>query len=175
MINGQNVTTVPRWIGINKIASTLKSTTVALNDVVNNAKNISSTPEPWTQQDPIQFEQNLSYAYSNHTTDTLPNPNPAQSQNNNSQPIIPLYIKDYGNYTRKDTILNAIFKEYDVKINGSITFINQAKLAARNISDYQRDINSALTTASNSISEFSSTFENVGTIIDTITSTVNTI
>lgn len=172
MVNGQNTTDTPRWIGINGISNTLSNTRTAINTVVNNAKQISQTEESWTKTDPPQFEQSLASAYSNHVGDTLPNPNPAASQNGGLNSITPLYIKNYGNYTKEDTILNAIFKEYKVKIDASITFISEAKKAAGNITDYQKEINDALSSAAQKVDTFNKTFNDIGGVFDTITNMV---
>lgn len=173
MVNGQNTTTTPRWIGINGITTTLSSTSNALNSIATEANKISSSPDPWTQTDPPAFEKNLSYAYGNYSSQSLPNPNPASSQNGNLATIVPSYIKEYGNYTSSGTILNAIFAEYQTKISASISFLDQAKGAAKNISSYENKIQSQLQSAKDSINSLSSTFGTVEVTFDTFVGIVN--
>lgn len=168
VVNGQNITTTPRWIGINGISNTLSDTSSALTVISNEANKISSSSDPWTTTDPPNFERNLSYAYGNYSSSKLPNPNPASSQNGGLTSITPLYIKNYGNYTKDSTILNSIFKEYSTKISGSISFLNQAKGAASNISSYESKIQSQLQSARDNINSFNSTFTSVGNTFDGI-------
>lgn len=173
VVNGQNITTTPRWIGINGISKSLSDTSNALTVISNEAKKISSSSDPWTTTDPPNFEKNLSDAYGTYGSSNLPNPNPAASQNGGASSITPLYIKNYGNYTKDSTILNSIFKEYSTKISASISFINQAKGAASNISSYENKIQSQLQSAKDNIDSFNSTFTSVGTTFDGIVSIVN--
>lgn len=160
-MNGQNVTTTPRWIGINGISQKLSDTSSALSTIASNAANASSSSDSWTTVDPPAFEKNLSNYYSTYMSQTLSNPNPAASQNGGLSSITPLYIANYGNYTVSGSILNTIYQEYTTKIVASIDFLDQAKSAASNISTYENQIQAELSSAENSVQSFNSTFTDV--------------
>jgi hypothetical protein len=173
VVNGQNVTTVPRWIGIEGVSDTLSKTRSALSEIAEEAEKVSTSDDPWIETDPPAFEKKLSEAYNSYRTSSLPRPNPASSQNGGVTTIVPLYVQEYGNYTQSGTILNIIYKEYSTKISASIQFLNQAKGAASSIGTYESQIQDQLQSAQENINTFSSTFDTVESTFDGIVDIVN--
>lgn len=173
--NGQNITTTPRWIGIDNTNSKINDTKTALNTIAANSKNLNNTNDTWTTTDPPAFEKMLSNAYSNHSVRTLPNANPVSSQVNSST-ISPVFAQTYGNYTNVATLLYPIYQEYQIKINASINLLNQSKSSANSISTYQSGINDKLTSIQNNIGGFNTAIATISNnLIDSMITLVSTI
>jgi len=142
-VEGQNITTTPRWIGVNKIRAVLQETGGALDTIAKNSDTAFSNTS-WTESEPPKFEKLLNDTYNVLSTKTLSNRNPAASKKVVST-ITPTYISSYGGYTKDKTLLNLIYQEFNTKIKASITYIdsakNQSKFVSRNVESIKNSIN----------------------------------
>jgi hypothetical protein len=96
ILNGQNVTTIPRWIGISAIQGRLTDIQNALATISQNTDNIfKNASNNFINTDPPQFENNVNTLNNNYGQSTLPNPNPAASQKGTNTRMTPDYITVY--------------------------------------------------------------------------------
>ena len=157
--SGQNVTTTPRWIGISGIKTTLAETTAALDEISKNSKTAFNN-STWTETEPQQFKNNLTNVYNLFSKRTLLNTNPAPSLRKVAV-VTPIYISNLGDYEKKDTLLNTIFQEFDLRISASITMIEQAKGYSKDIDKYSDPIKKSLNSVSTSLSPIEEAFTNI--------------
>jgi hypothetical protein len=163
--SGQNITTTPRWIGISGIKKTLQDTNAALDKIAQNA-NTAFNNASWTETEPKNFQNNLTDVYSRFKDQSLTNTNPAASLKKVTT-IVPLYISNLGDYKKSGTLLNSINAEFDLKISGSITLIDEAKSYSKEISKYSQPIKDSLNSVINSISPLETSFDKIETDVIT--------
>ena len=75
--------------------------------------------------------------------------------------IVPLYISNYGAYTKSNSLLNGVYQEFSTKIKYSITLIDQAKDYSQTISDNIQSIKDKINSINTSIQPLSDTFTNL--------------
>ena len=166
-MNGQNTNNLPKWIGISGIKDILTKTEVQL-DKISQAYPSAFSNNDWASKDSADFEKSLSDSYSSFSASTLNNPNPANSLKGGVSKITPIYIKLYGNYKEPNTALNTVYKEFDLKISGSITLMNRAKEYSTNLNAYMSDIKNTLRSIRSNVDSFTSSFDKISTdVIDT--------
>jgi len=155
-LDGQNITTTPRWIGVTGIRKVLSDTNAALDTISQNSQTVF-TNTTWTSTDPKNFEGLLDNTYKKFSSRSLTNRNPAASKKVQNT-IVPIYIKNYGEYTKSNTILNTIYQEFSTKIKASITLIDQAKEQSKYVSQNSDSIKSQINNIDTSLQPLSSTF-----------------
>jgi hypothetical protein len=134
VINGENITTLPRWVGIQGIIDKLDETSIELDKIAENADRAFTNTE-WTQTEPPKFVARLKDIYTGYKDKDLNNPNPATSLKGTVQKIQPIYVTRLGDHETENTALNTIYKDFNVTINASIDFIEEAQTSARDIKD----------------------------------------
>lgn len=139
---GEDIKTTPRWIGISGIKTTLQDTITALDEISKNSNN-AFKDSSWTKTEPDEFKKNLTNVYEKFRNSFLTNTNPSAS-NKKVNAITPTYISNLGNYQKDNTLLNIIYKEFDLKISASITMIDQAKQYSGEINKYSQPIKDSL-------------------------------
>ena len=137
-VEGQNTTATPRWVGVTGIRKIFADTNTALDTISQNSQTAFSNTT-WTQTDPANFESLLSTTYSKFNTRSLTNRNPAATKKTTTS-IVPVYISNYGNYTKSETLLNLVYQEFSTKIKYSISLIDQAKDYSKTISQNSQSI-----------------------------------
>lgn len=155
-VEGQNITTTPKWVGVTGIRKIFADTSSALDTISQNSKT-AFTDTNWTKSDPQNFESLLDKTYQKFSSRSLTNRNPAASKKS-AGVIIPTYISNYGTYTKNNTILNGIYQEFSTKIKYSITLIDQAKEYSKTISDNTQSIKDTISNIDSSLKPLSDTF-----------------
>lgn len=155
-LDGQNVTTTPKWVGVNGIKKIFADTNSALDTISQNSKTAFSNTN-WTKTDPANFESLLSSTQDKFVSRSLINRNPATSKKS-ANVIVPLYISNYGAYTKANTLLNYVYQEFSTKIKFSITLVDQAKEFSKTISDNIQSIKDTINSINTSIQPLSDTF-----------------
>jgi len=111
----------------------------------------------WTQTDPANFESMLNTSYNKFSSRSLTNRNPATSKKS-AATIVPLYIKNYGSYYTSNTLLNAIYQEFNTKIKYSISLIDQAKQYSQSISQNSQSIKDTINSINTSLDPLTTSF-----------------
>lgn len=158
-VEGQNITTTPKWVGVNGIRKIFADTSSALDTISQNSRT-AFTNTNWTQTDPAKFENLLDQSYQKFSSRSLTNRNPAASKKS-AATIVPLYISNYGAYTKANTLLNTVYQEFSTKIKFSITLVDQAKEYSRTISDNSQSIKDTITNIDTSLKPLSDAFTNL--------------
>ncbi|MFM1913186.1 MAG: hypothetical protein RIR51_1024 [Bacteroidota bacterium] len=161
-VNGQNTTVLPKWVGVSGIKTTMQNTITALDKISQNSNSAFSNNTSWTETEPQIFKNNLTSLYNQFSTRTLVNTNPAASLKK-SATITPLYISNLGDYQKSGTLLNSIYKEFDLKISASITLIDQAKSYSKEISKYSQPIKDSLNQVITSLTPLETSFTKIET------------
>jgi hypothetical protein len=98
IINGEQKTELPKWIGVNGIINKLDDTVTTLQQIADNSDS-AFTNTDWTKTEPPKFVQRLKDIYTGYKDKTLTNPNPANSLKNGFQTLKPVYINNLGDYS----------------------------------------------------------------------------
>lgn len=139
--------------GIRKIFA---DTSSALDTISENSRT-AFTNTTWTKTDPENFESQLNSTYEKYAGRSLVNRNPAATKKSLNS-IVPLYISNYGVYTKTNTLLNLIFQEFTTKIKFSITLIDQAKEYSKIISDNSQSIKDTINSIDSGLKPIADTF-----------------
>ena len=158
-VEGQNITTTPKWIGVTGIRKIFAETSSALDTISQNSKT-AFTNTTWTTSDPANFESLLDTTYNKFSSRSLTNRNPAASKKSAAK-IVPIYISNYGTYTKANTLLNLVYQEFTTKIKYSITLIDQAKEYSKTISDNSQSIKNTISSIDTSLKPLSDAFANL--------------
>lgn len=93
VLNGQNITTTPRWVGTTGIQQRLNDISSALSQISVNTDNVfKNASNNFINTDPPQFERSLNNLFNTYGQSTLDNPNPANSQKGGVTKVTPIYI-----------------------------------------------------------------------------------
>jgi len=161
-MDGESTNVTPKWIGISGITKVLADTVTALDKVSQAYPNaFSSSSTSWTKSDPQSFVKSLSSSYNMFAGKTLDNPNPATSKKAGVTTITPVYIASYGDYTTNNTALNAIYQEFNAKISGSISFMDQAKQYSTYVDQYMSQIKDSIYSIQSNVNSMTSSFESI--------------
>ena len=145
----------------------MQNTNDALDKIAQNANSaFNNSSSSWTETEPKNFQNNLTSIYGKFKDRSLTNTNPAASLKKTGT-ITPVYISNLGDYQKSGTLLNSIYKEFDMKISGSITLIDQAKTYSKEISKYSQPIKDSLNSIINQITPLDSTFSKLETDVIT--------
>jgi hypothetical protein len=155
-VDGQNITTTPKWVGVSGIKKIFKDTNSALDVIAQNSRT-TFTNTDWTKTDPPKFESLLISTNDKFRSRSIVNSNPAFSKKSASS-IIPNYISNYGGYTKSDTLLNAVYQEFSTKIKYSISMVDQAKDYSKTISDNIQSIKDTINSIDTSLEPLTKTF-----------------
>jgi hypothetical protein len=158
-INGENKNSTPRWIGVTGIQGVLSKTSSAIDTVAQNSQTAFQNTQ-WTTTDPPAFESQLNSTYYKFSSSSLTNYNPANSKKTN-QKITPVYISNYGEYSKSGTLLNSVYQEFSLRIKSSITLIDQAKEYSKTISQYSQPIKDQINNINTSLQPLTSTFTKI--------------
>ena len=139
----------------------MQNTNAALDKIAQNSNN-AFDDSSWTETEPKNFQNNLTSVYNQFNTRTLLNTNPAASQKKVAT-ITPVYISNLGDYTKSGTLLYSIYTEFNLKISGSITLIDQAKEYSKEISKYSKPIKDSINTVINSLNPLDEAFDKIET------------
>jgi hypothetical protein len=131
-----------RWAGV-------AGTITAVQDVANALKNVSDhsadafANNEYTLTYENDFKGNLTLAYDKYKDKTLPSPNPEASDR-----IKPIYVQKYQNLDSKDSALNLIWNEYQIKIATPMKLLKEAKensgIIGTNLSPITSTLNSII-------------------------------
>ena len=172
-ISGQKTDKLPRWIGIDGIASVLTNTGQALLQIQNSYPNAFNN-NSWTQTDTENFIQSLNNSYNEFSSINFSNPNPANSQNEGKSTLTPLYISNYGPYSTNGTFLNLIYSEYNIMIGIAANNLIRAQNSSSIIISKINEINSTLMGIENNITSLENSFSKINnTILDQWTNIQN--
>lgn len=114
----------------------------------------------WTKSDPENFESQLDKTYKKFNSRSLVNRNPAATKKSVAT-IVPLYISNYGAYTKADTLLNFVFQEFSTKIKFSIVLVDQAKEYSKTIADNSQSIKDTIKTIDSGLKPLADSFDNL--------------
>ena len=171
ILDGQDDSITPRWSGIDVISQKLDYTINTLDAIKDKLGIIkeSNWVNGFTNEASL-FENNLNEYYKNYKDSKISTANPLQKE----QKIIPLYIRNLGNYSSNYTYLNNIFTEFDSRIKYSTNLVNSVKDSSKilgysieEIKNVMKNIKNKILEVSNSITPYSSS------LINKILSTVN--
>ena len=164
VVNGQNVQTTPKWVGITGIKNLLAQTSAKIDEISKAYPNAFSSNN-WASTDSKNYMDSLTNSYNTFGTRTLNNPNPANSLKGGVTKITPLYIKLYGDYTKANTALNTIYKEFDTKITFAVTLMDKAKESSSYVNTYTDQIKSTLNDINSKVATFTSSFDEISSSI----------
>jgi hypothetical protein len=166
LINGQEGTQTPRWIGMDGVINKLGETMDKLDEISTNAENANPNTE-WASSASPKFNQTIYDIENSYEDDTLHNPNPAASLKGGVNEITPDYIVNLNG-----TLLS-IQSEYSYKIDTSVQMINSAKIAGQNIKNSTDGIKASLKQVQDSLRQIQKPFLTINsTIVDPTLQTV---
>ncbi len=164
VVNGQNVDTTPKWVGISGIKNILTQTGAKIDEISKAYPNAFSS-NSWASTDSKNYIDRLTNSYNTFGSRSLNNPNPANSLKGSVTKISPIYIKLFGDYTKANTALNTIYKEFDTKIKFGVTLMDKAKESSSYVNQYTSEIKTTLNDISSKINSFTSSFDQISTSV----------
>lgn len=145
--NGENTTSVPKWIGIDGVTQKFLDINNALTQVSTNSRNYN--PNSNLQNTQSNYYGLLDAQYNNNKGLTITNPNPSTSTS--SPTVTPAFIQTYGPKDTNLTVLNFIKLEYDINIYGGSILVNNFKTATNELNNNINSIQSGFTSASKTL------------------------
>ena len=151
--NGEEKTTIPKWIGVTNLTNTLQETKNAISkvkadvDLLHLSKLDSSTFDNYYKQAVQEYEANVDkYSQKEQEIDNY------SIQYNNPPFIIPQYIANFNKY------LDELLQEKILVMDFGINYINKVKEASSQINENADVVISSIDEASVNIQDLESTF-----------------
>ena len=173
VVNGENTSVTPKWIGISTLENALTQTTLVIDDV---QKNVSKLYQSSLQNDTNTFTSllfDLSEEYNNNINKFTKNNsvsinnftliNPSNSANNSF--LVPKYIERLGSYKNPDSYLSQINDEHILIMEPGLVFLNEMKNASSSLQNQSDEVKSSLSTSINDLNQIQSTFDDLSSDI----------
>lgn len=171
-VKGEDSGKSPRWIGINNIANILDDTLTAIDTITQNVATAFNAQDGNTD-DLADFQTTLQTSYNTFSPRKIKNPNPAASLSNGITEITPIYIENYGAFDKKDTILNSIFQEFEVKLQATFEFRQTAEDASKEIEANSNEVRTKIQDIKTIVDELQKPFDTISA--DLLSNQVNAV